>query len=393
MGQVKEAERKDTASTQSGNGQTITSYNPATGEPIDTVPVMSESDVDDAVARSHRVQSEWKDRSLEERAEVIRDFRDVLIDRRMEMADLLTQEVGKPTVEALTQEVAMSAELATYYAKNAPEVLSSKRISHRLLKTKRSKIVREPKGVVGVITPWNYPLVLTTQSILAALVAGNGVVNKPSEVTPLTSLKLKEYLEDAGLPEGLFEVVTGEGETGAALVDADVQHISFTGSVPTGRKIASRCGERLVSSTMELGGKDSAIVLDDAPLERAINGLTWAAFTNAGQICASLERVFADERIFDELVDGIVERTQSLKLGPGTEQSDVGPMAMADQRDLVEELVEDARQKGAKILTGGKIPDREGNYYEPTIIVDVTDDMRVIEEEAFGPILPIVSVK
>lgn len=391
MGQVKEAERRGETEAKN-NGRTITSYNPATGDPIDSVPVMDEGDVTDAVAKAHEAQQEWSQRPLSERASVLKDFRDLLVDRRMDMAKMLTAEVGKPIVEALTQEVAMAAEMATFYAKKAPEVLSPERVSHRLLKNKRSTIAHEPKGVIGVITPWNYPLVLTTQSILAALVAGNGVVNKPSEVTPLTSLKLKDYLVDAGFPEDLFQVVTGEGETGAALVDADVQHISFTGSVPTGRKIAQRCGERLISSTMELGGKDAAIVLEDAPMERTTKGLTWAAFTNAGQICASLERVFVHESIFDELVDGIVEQTQSLTLGPGDEEVDVGPMAMADQRDLVQELVEDAREKGASILTGGKIPDRRGNYYEPTIITDVTDDMRVISEEAFGPVLPIVPV-
>jgi succinate-semialdehyde dehydrogenase/glutarate-semialdehyde dehydrogenase len=391
MGQVKEADQQQTGAKE--NGQTLTSYNPATGEPIDSVPIMGEDDVNEAVAKGHRIQSEWEKRSLKERASVLKNFRDILVDRRMDMADMLTQEVGKPTIEALTQEVAMAAELATFYAKKAPDVLESRRVRHRLLKNKRSTVHREPKGVIGVITPWNYPLVLTTQSVLAALVAGNAVVNKPSEVTPLTSLKLKDYLEDAGFPEDLFQVVTGEGATGAALVDADVQHISFTGSVSTGRKIASRCGERLISSTMELGGKDAAIVLEDAPMERTISGLTWGAFTNAGQICASMERVYAHESIFDDLVDGIVDEVNDLRIGPGNEDVDVGPMAMAAQRDIVEDQVEDARQKGAKILTGGKRPDRPGNFYEPTVIVDVKDDMKVIKEETFGPLLPIVPVK
>ncbi len=392
MGQVKESEDQNTPDARS-NGQTITSQNPATGQPIDSVPVQSEEEVNQAVERAHDIQEDWQERSLSERAGMLKDFRDLLVDRRLEMAQLLTEEVGKPTLEALTQEVAMAAELATYYAKNAPDVLASRRVSHRLLKNKRSKLVREPKGVIGIITPWNYPLVLTTQSVLAALVAGNAVVNKPSEVTPLTSLKLKEYLEDAGFPDDLFQVVTGYGETGAALVDADVQHISFTGSVATGRKIASRCGERLISSTMELGGKDAAIVLEDAPMERTVSGLTWGAFTNAGQICASMERVYAHESIFDELVDGIVEEVESLRIGAGDEDVDVGPMAMADQRDIVEEQVEDAREKGAKILTGGRKPDRPGNFYEPTVLVDVRDDMKVIREETFGPLLPIVPVQ
>jgi succinate-semialdehyde dehydrogenase/glutarate-semialdehyde dehydrogenase len=392
VGQVEKSETQDSTDTQN-NGRTITSYNPATGEPIDSVPIHSEDDVNEAVARAHAAQNDWKERSLSDRAGVLKDFRDLLVDRRMEMARLLTEEVGKPTIEALTQEVAMAAELATYYANNAPEVLAPKRISHRLLKSKRSKVVREPKGVVGVITPWNYPLVLTTQSILAAFVAGNAVVNKPSEVTPLTSLKLEEFLADAGLPEDLFQVVTGEGETGAALVNADVQHISFTGSVATGRKIASRCGERLISSTMELGGKDAAIVLEDAPMERTISGLTWGAFTNAGQICASMERVYVHESRYDELIDGIVEEVESLRLGPGNEEVDVGPMAMEDQRDIVEEQVDDARKKGAKVLTGGRKPDRPGNFYEPTVLVDVQEDMKVIREETFGPLLPIFPVQ
>lgn len=392
MGQVKTADQSDTNEKQSNN-QTITSYNPATGEPLGEVPIHSKQEVDDAIEKAQEAQSSWAEQPIEDRTQLIKDFRDYLVDNRMEMAQLLTDEVGKPIVEALTQEVAMAAELATYYANEAPDVLAPERISHRLLKNKRSKIVREPKGVVGVITPWNYPLVLTTQSIFAALAAGNAVVNKPSEVTPLTSLKLQDYMSEVGFPDNVFQVVTGEGETGAALVDGDVQHINFTGSVATGRKIAKRCGERLISSTMELGGKDAAIVLEDAPMNRTISGLTWGAFTNAGQICASMERVYAMDSIFDELVDGIVEEVQSLRIGSGEDDVDIGPMAMAAQRDIVEEQVEDARNKGAKILTGGKKPDRPGNFYEPTVIVDVKNDMKVIKEETFGPLLPIVPVK
>jgi len=372
--------------------RTLTSYNPATGEPIDTVPVHSGDEVDQMVARAHEVQPAWAERPLAERAELVRDFRDRLLDRRDEVGRLLTDEVGKPLVEALMQEVAMTAEMATYYAKHGPEVLRDRRVKHRLMKNKKSTLVREPKGVVGIITPWNYPLVLSTQSILPALLAGNAVVNKPSEYTPLTSLKVQELLREVGLPEDVLQVATGEGATGAALVEADVQHISFTGSAETGRKIASRCGERLISCTMELGGKDAAIVLEDAPLERTIGGLTWAAFTNAGQICASLERVYVHESIADDLIDGIVQKASELRIGPGTEEVDVGPMAMEKQLEKVEDQVDDARKKGAAILTGGQRGAEEGNFYEPTVMIEVDDDMKVLREETFGPLLPIVPV-
>ncbi len=372
--------------------RTLTSYNPATGDPIDTVPIHSEDDVQSMVARAHEVQPEWAETPMDERAELMRDFRDLLLDRRDEVARLLTDEVGKPLVEALMQEVAMTAEMATYFAKQGPEVLRDQRVKHRLMKNKKSTLVREPKGVIGIITPWNYPLVLSTQSILPALLAGNAVINKPSEYTPLTSLKVQELLLEVGLPEDVLQVATGEGTTGAALVEANVQHISFTGSVETGRKIAARCGERLISCTMELGGKDAAIVLEDAPMERTIGGLTWAAFTNAGQICASLERVFVHESIADDLIDGIVEKASSLRLGPGTDEVDVGPMAMEGQLEKVEDQVRDAREKGAAILTGGNRGPEEGNYFEPTVLIEVDDDMKVLREETFGPLLPIVPV-
>ncbi len=391
MGQTEVKENEETGTTEgSTENEGLTTFNPATEEPLETVPIQEEDEVNETVERAHRAQRSWKERPVDERADKIRDFRDELVDRRMEVAKLLSDEVGKPIVEALGQEIAVTAEMATYYANKAPEVLEPERVSHRLLKQKKSWVVHEPKGVVGLITPWNYPLVLLAQSVLSALVAGNAVVNKPSRITPLASLKVQELFRDSGLPENLFQVVTGTGsKTGAALVDADVQHVGFTGSVPVGRHIAKQCGEKLISSTMELGGKDAAIVLDDAPIERTVNGLTWGAFTNCGQICASLERVFVDESIYDDVVEGVVENTQELP----REDVDVGPMADPDQRDVVRQQIEDARDQGSTIHTGGEQPDRKGYFYPPTVLSDLPDDADILHDESFGPILPIVPVK
>src|ERR1019366_187659 len=243
------------------------------------------------------------------------------------------------------------------------------------------------------ITPWNGPFILSLNPSVQALMAGNTVVLKPSEVTPFSGRLVGELFTEAGLPRDVLTIVEGDGETGAALVDAGVNKISFTGSVRTGRKVGEACGRNLIPCTLELGGKDPMIVCADADLERAVGGAVFGAFMNAGQFCCSTERVYVVESVADEFTRRVVEKTKALKLGKEGE-FDIGPIIWPKQLETIERHVADALGKGARLLSGGRRATEVGNlFYEPTVLVDVTHDMAIMREETFGPILPIVRVK
>jgi succinate-semialdehyde dehydrogenase/glutarate-semialdehyde dehydrogenase len=262
-----------------------------------------------------------------------------------------------------------------------------------LLKTKKILITYKPLGVVGIITPWNGPFILALNPTVQALMAGNTVVIKPSDVTPFSGKLVGELFADAGLPRDVLTIVEGDGETGAALVDSGVNKISFTGSVRTGRKVGEACGRNLIPCTLELGGKDPMIVCGDADLERAVGGAVFGAFMNTGQFCCSTERVYVVESIADEFTRRVLEKVKSLRQGREGEY-DLGPMIWPQQLDVIERQVEDARKKGAKILCGGKRNKELGDmFYEATVLTDVTHDMAIMSEETFGPVLPIVRVK
>jgi succinate-semialdehyde dehydrogenase/glutarate-semialdehyde dehydrogenase len=262
-----------------------------------------------------------------------------------------------------------------------------------LLRTKKLLIAYRPLGVIGIITPWNGPFILSLNPTVQALMAGNAVVLKPSEVTPFSGRLVGDLFREAGLPEDVLTVVEGDGETGAALVEAGVDKISFTGSVRTGRKVGEACGRNLIPCTLELGGKDPMIVCADADVERAAGGAVFGAFMNAGQFCCSTERVYVVESIADDFTRRIVDKTRALKLGKEGD-FDIGPMIWPRQLETIERHVADAVTKGAKVLTGGKRATEIGNlFYEPTVLVDVSHDMAIMREETFGPILPIVRVR
>jgi succinate-semialdehyde dehydrogenase/glutarate-semialdehyde dehydrogenase len=254
-------------------------------------------------------------------------------------------------------------------------------------------VTYKPLGVVGIITPWNGPFILALNPTVQALMAGNAVIVKPSEVTPFSGRLVGELFREAGLPDDLLQILEGDGETGAALVDGGVDKISFTGSVRTGRKIGEACGRNLIPCTLELGGKDPMIVCADADLERAVNGAVFGAFMNTGQYCCSTERIYVVDSIVREFTDGVVAKTKTLKQGSRGD-FDLGPMIWPNQLDVIERHVEDAKKKGAKVLTGGKRNAAMGSmFYEPTVLAEVTHDMLVMKEETFGPILPILTVK
>ncbi len=263
------------------------------------------------------------------------------------------------------------------------------------LKTKRSKFLYEPLGVVGVIGPWNYPWTIPFSEVAIALMCGNGVVLKPASLTPLIGERIQSIFDKAGFPEGLVRTVHGGGRIGDALVKSSAKKIFFTGSVEVGYKVGVECAKRMKGSVLELGGKDPAIVCADADLANAISGTVWGGFANGGQTCTGIERVYVHESVADDYIDGVVRETERLTVGDPTDwQTEIGPMTSTDQADIVEELVADAVKSGAKKLTGGttKVKGLKGRFIAPTVLTGVTHEMRIMKEEIFGPVLPIVTV-
>jgi acyl-CoA reductase-like NAD-dependent aldehyde dehydrogenase len=374
-------------------GHVIVSVNPATGATLGEVPVATADDVRAAVARARVAQRDWGKLPVAERARRVRRFGDELVARAEEVIALLVAEGGKTRGEALGMEVLLVADLCDYFCKRAEKILAPRAIPLHLMKHKRSYVHHAPRGVIAIIAPWNFPFSIPTGEALMAMIAGNGVVVKPSEITPLCSLKMKELADAAGLPPDLLQIVTGRGPTGAALIDAGVDQVIFTGSVDTGKKVAAACGERLIPCTVELGGKAAAIVCADADLERTANALVWGAFANSGQVCASVERVYAHEAVHDELVQKVVEKTRALRQGdPSADTTDVGAMTWDRQITTVEERVAQAVAAGAKVQTGGKRLEGRGQFYPPTVLTDCKQDMDVMRKEVFGPVLPIMRV-
>jgi acyl-CoA reductase-like NAD-dependent aldehyde dehydrogenase len=377
-------------------GETFAVYNPATGAKLAELPVMPPEQVEQAVRQARLAQQEWAGLSFKERRKIMYRWRSKLIANQARIVETLVSENGKPRPEALI-ELFYLADVIGSYCANAPRVLKVRAVPLHLLKTKRARVTYHPVGVVGVISPWNFPLLLGFGDGLAALAAGNAIVLKPSEVTPLSALLLAELADGVGFPPDLIQVVTGLGETGASLVDyADL--IAFTGGTATGKKVMERASRRLIPVLLELGGKDPMVVLKDADLERAVNGAVAGAFFNTGQTCISVERLFVEAPLYDRFVARLVEQVNKLRLGSdpaGINNIDQGPMTLLSQLELVERQVADARAKGAKILTGGQrradLPG--GLFYEPTVLTGVTPDMLVMQEETFGPLLPVIKVK
>ncbi len=369
--------------------------NPATLEQIAELPVASEAEVAAAVTRARKAQPPWQAKSFAERAKHLYRFRDLLIDEQEELADIITAESGKPRSEVYGNELFYLCDVIGFWAKNAETFLRPKTIRPHLFMFKSKKVISAhyPLGVIGIISPWNFPLVLTAGDAVPALMAGNAVVVKPSELTPLTALFVSRLAQKAGFPEDLWQTIVGAAETGQALVDhADM--IAFTGSVEAGKLVARRAAERLIPVSLELGGKDPAIVLKDANLERAANACVWGALMNSGQVCTSIERIYVEEPAYESFVTKVVEKVRSLRQGPSHEEIDVGSMSSQEQFNKVKAQVNEAIANGAKALTGGQANSHfPGFFYEPTVLVDVNHDMAVVRDETFGPIIPIIKVR
>ncbi len=365
---------------------------PATLEDIGSFTVTPVEEVRAAVDRARVAQSSWAGLDFRQRAEHLGRVRAALVERMDEVAGVIMNETGKPEMEAVAEIIAVLDALL-YYPKHAQRLLKDKRCSpHLFFPFKKLVTTFHPRGVVGVITPWNFPFSMGLNPVAQALMAGNAVIQKPSEVTPFAALLSAEICRDAGLPENLYQVLPGDGATGAALIDSGVDKIHFTGSVRTGRKVGAACGERLISCTLELGGKDAAIVCADADLDRAVPGVLNGAFFNTGQACASTERVYVVDAVADAFVEKLLAEAGELRQG-SVGEADLGCMIWDRQLQIVEAQVDAAVSAGATVLAGGRRKEGEaGLYYEPTILADVTHDMDIMRQETFGPVLPILRV-
>ena len=386
-----------TQSLPSAAVREIVCVNPATGEENGRVPLLSASEVTAVVRRARHAQSAWAQLSFRARAEFILRAREIVLAHVDEIAALISRETGKPPAEAMSMEVVPTLDLMYHFAHNAEKLLRRQKIDigQYGLMGRSSYLVYKPLGVVGIISPWNFPWATPLDEVVMALMAGNAVVLKPSELTPLTALKIGEVFTETRLPEGLVEIVTGDGSTGAALVEAGVDKIMFTGSVATGKKVAEAAARQLIPVVLELGGKDPMVVLEDANLENAARAAVWGGFCNAGQACASIERLYVHESIAPEFTKLVVDETRKLKVGaPEGEDVDVGSMTNERQLRIVEDHIQDAVEHGARVETGGsRVGNTEGWFHEPTVVTNVDHSMDLMRDETFGPVLPIMTFK
>ncbi len=363
---------------------------PFTDEEIRQVPLATPADVEQAVKRARAAQKDWAALSIKDRAQVFLRFHDRLLQRQAEVLDVIQLESGKARKHAF-EEVADTAIVSRYYALHAQEHLSPKRRKGALPGLTATTELHPPVGVVGIISPWNYPLTLSITDAIPALMAGNAVVLKPDQLTPFTALWGVDLLIECGLPSALFQVVTGRGsDLGAPLIQA-VDYIGFTGSTATGRAIAQEAGKRLIGCSLELGGKNPMLVLRDANLERACEGAVRGCFASAGQLCISIERIYVDASLYDGFLARFAERTRALRLGPSFDYDcDVGSLVSQEQLEKVEQHVNDAIKKGATVAAGGKArPDLGPLFYEPTVLVNVTEEMDLFGQETFGPVVSV----
>jgi succinate-semialdehyde dehydrogenase/glutarate-semialdehyde dehydrogenase len=382
---------------QSAIGQEfVDSVNPATGEVVARIPATPLTAIPAIFEAARTAQKEWAARPLRDRCAMLRKLRDAIFDRRDDIANVVVRETGKPRAEAILAEVLLALDTADFLARQAPRWLRSERVSHHniALKAKSGWLEFEPHGVVAIISPWNFPFAIPTTELIPALVAGNAVLLKPSELTPATGALVGEIIHRAGFPKGLMQILQGGGDLGAAIIEAEPAKVFFTGSVATGRRIAQACAGKLIPSVLELGGKDAMIVLADADLDVASSAAVWGGFTNCGQACLSVERIYVEQPVAEKFVQLCVEKTKRLRLGSSKDtESDIGPMIRERQLEKVEQQLRDAEERGARILTGGnRRPDLGPNFLEPAVLTNVDHSMQLMREETFGPVLAIYSV-
>jgi acyl-CoA reductase-like NAD-dependent aldehyde dehydrogenase len=383
-------------STSAIAAERIPSVNPATGKTLSWVDPTSPDQVTSIVARARATQKSWAQRPITDRCDLLKTLRERMFAARDALADAVVRESGKPRSEALFSDIFVSLDTAGYLAANAEKMLAPERIPHHNIaaKAKTGELRYEPLGVIGIISSWNYPLAIPLGQIIPAVVAGNAVVCKTSDFTPRCGVLIDKLFSDSGFPRDLVTVIQGGAVLGRALIDAAPDKVLFTGSVETGRRVAEACASRLIPTVLELGGKDAMIVLADANLEIAASGAVWGSFTNCGQVCLSVERIFVEQTVAEEFASLCVEKTRKLHLGPGSDPAtDVGPLIRPQHVQRMSDLIEEAVARGARILCGGRPrPDLGPNFFEPTVIIDVDSASRLFQEETFGPILAIQRV-
>jgi len=371
--------------------------NPATQELIGAVPSFSKEQIVAAVQQAAAAQAKWAATSMQGRLRIFKRFGELLCQQKEAVAAVISREAGKPEAEALSTEILVALDTTKFLCDYTPRFLRPEPIAHSnpVMKLKRGTLLRQPYGVIGVISPWNYPFSVPAVQTLSALATGNAVVLKPSEFTPFSSLELQKLLREAGLDPDLLQVITGDGAAGAALLQADIHKVVFTGSVATGKRVAQAAAARLLPVVLELGGKDPMLVLEDADVDVASSAAVWGAFMNAGQTCLSVERCYVHQSIYEKFLTACVEKTSKLRLGRGTDANvDIGSMLHERQLRTVQEHVQDAISRGARLLAGGKaLSDLGPNFFAPTILADVTHSMTIMREETFGPVLPVRSFK
>jgi acyl-CoA reductase-like NAD-dependent aldehyde dehydrogenase len=375
---------------------TIPSINPATGEVLGCFEKTPPALLPVIVANARAAQVNWSRIPIEERAARLKVLRERILSSRDALADAIVQESGKPRAEALFADIFVALDTAEYFGENAERMLRPESVPHHNLaaKAKTGTLSYEPLGVIGIISSWNYPLAIPVSQIIPAIVAGNAVVCKTSDFTPHCGALIERLFASAGFPENLVTIVQGGGEVGQALIEAACDKILFTGSVEIGRRVAEASAKRLIPTVLELGGKDAMIVLADADLDTAASGAVWGSYTNCGQVCLSVERIFVEQAVSKSFAERCVEKTQKLRLGLGSDPAtDIGPLIRPQHVLRMIALIEDAVQRGARVLCGGHArPELGTNFFEPTVIVDVDSSSRLFQEETFGPILAIQTV-
>ena len=384
----------DSEATAPTGAETFDVLRPVDGSVIDARPIDPPARVAATVARVRAAQPAWETIGFAGRRRWLEELRDWILANQDRLDDLMQEETGKVRADA-TLEAFYCLDAINFWAEQAPKLLADEIVTphNPVLRTKRHKIVYRPFGVVGIISPWNFPLILSLGDALPALMAGNAVVIKPSELTPLTLMEIvRGWREEVGAPD-VLAVVNGMAETGGALVD-ESDYVQFTGSERTGKVVMKRAAETLTPVSLELGGKDPLIVTRDADLERAANATAWGGMLNTGQICISIERVYVEEPVYEEFVDRLKGKIESLRQGADGRgySAEVGAMSSPAQVEIVSEHVEDARSHGARVLTGGRRKEGPGDWYEPTLIADADHSMKVMRDETFGPVIAVMKV-
>jgi acyl-CoA reductase-like NAD-dependent aldehyde dehydrogenase len=376
---------------------TIPSIDPATGKILAQFEKTLPAALAEILSRARAAQSSWAALPIKKRCAQLSALRERMMASRDTMADAVVAESGKPRVEALFADLFVAIDTAQYFSKQGARLLRSERVPHHSTagKAKSGRLIYEPVGVIGIISSWNYPLAIPLSQIIPAVAAGNAAICKTSDFTPHCGALIERLFADAGFPKHLVTVIQGGGDVGQALIDAAPDKIMFTGSVATGRRVAEACAKKLIPSVLELGGKDAMIVLADANLEVAASAAVWGSYTNCGQVCLSVERLFVEEAVEQKFLALCIEKTNKLRLGPGCDPaSDVGPLIRPQHVQRMSDLVADAVARGARVLCGGKPrQDLGANFFEPTVIAGLNSSMKLFQEETFGPILAIQAVK